>query len=118
MPASPRGSREDLDDLQAAVSERVVQGKSLENPGVARVRVNSSFVGRPADAADRLGELELAVASGLAFRHARARAVDRYDRRPVRNDNVNDLLAFWLSTQATTDLSVSPARPRLRGRTQ
>jgi hypothetical protein len=55
--------------------------------------VNTSSVGRPADAADRLGELELADASSLAVRRAGARAVDRYDGRPVRHDYVNDLPA-------------------------
>ena len=50
-------------------------------------------VGRPADAADRPGELELAIASTLAIGRAGARAIDRYDGRPVRNDPVNDLPA-------------------------
>jgi hypothetical protein len=39
------------------------------------------------------GELELAVAGSLAFGRAAARAVDRYDCRPVRKDKVNDLPA-------------------------
>jgi len=50
-------------------------------------------VGRPADAADRPGELELAVASSMAVERAGARIVDRYDCRPVRHDDVNDLPA-------------------------
>ena len=50
-------------------------------------------VGRPADAADRLGELELAVASSMTVGRVGARAVDRYDCRPVRYDDVNDLPA-------------------------
>ena len=93
VPASPRGSREDLDNLDTIGSEPVEQGKSLEDPGVVRARVNTSFVGCPADTADRLGDQEFAVASRLPFECARARAVDCYNCRPVLSDNVNDLPA-------------------------
>jgi hypothetical protein len=93
MPASPRGSREDLDDLGITVSERVEKIKSLKDPGVVHARVNMSRVGCPADAADCPGELEFAVASGLPVGRVRARAVDGHDGRPVLVDDVNDLPA-------------------------
>jgi len=49
-------SREDLDDLDTADSHRIEESMSLENPGVVvRARLNTSCVGRPAGAADRLG---------------------------------------------------------------
>src|SRR5262249_19045659 len=91
MPASPGGSREDLYYLNAMSREGFEQGKSLEDPGVVGVRVNLSFAGCPADAADRLGELALAVAGGLSFRRAAARAVDRDDCRAMPHGKVNDL---------------------------
>ncbi len=93
MPASPRGGREDLDGLDTARSECAEEGKSLEDPGVVGARVHAPRVGCPADAADRPGELELAVASGLSLGRAGTRAVDRDDGRRIRSDNVNDLLA-------------------------
>ncbi|HXZ75176.1 MAG TPA: hypothetical protein VEH31_30495 [Streptosporangiaceae bacterium] len=73
--------------------EGAEQSKSLEDPGVVGARENTSFVGCPADAADRLGELELAVAGGLSFGRAAAGAVDRDDCRPIVPGKVNDLLA-------------------------
>jgi len=81
MTSTPRGS------------QRIEQSTSLEDPGVICACLNMFCVGRPADAADRLGELELAVASSMAVGREGARAVDRYDCRPVRYDNVNDLPA-------------------------
>ena len=84
VPASPRGSREDLDDLDTARSECVEEGKSLEDPRVVGARVHTSRVGCPADSADRPGELEFALASGLSLGRAGTRAVDRDDRRRIR----------------------------------
>jgi hypothetical protein len=87
-------SREDLDDLNTADSNRIEESMSLENPGVVGARLNTSCVGRPErGAADRLAGLEFAVASTLAFGRAGARAVDRYDCRTVRHDHVNGLPA-------------------------
>jgi len=80
-------------------SERVEQSKSLKDPGVVGARVNTSCVGCPADTADRLGELELAVAGGLSFGRAAARAVDRDDGRPMLTDKVNDLPARQVSLE-------------------
>jgi len=51
------------------------------------------FVGRPADAADRPGELELAIAGGPSPGRATARAVNRDDGRPLLHGKVNDLRA-------------------------
>jgi len=93
VPARPRGSREDLDDLHTTGSEPVEQGESLDDPGVVGARVDMPFIGCPADAAERPGELELANASGLSVGRAQARAVDRDDCRPILQDTVNDLLA-------------------------
>ena len=93
VPASPRGSREDLDDLDTARSECVEESKPLKDPGVVGARMHPYRVGCPADSADRPGELEFALASGLSLGHAGTRAVDRDDRRRIRNDEVNDLLA-------------------------
>jgi len=73
--------------------ERVEQGKSLKDPGVVGAGVNTSCVGCPADATDRPGKLELAVASGPPYGRTAARAVDRDDCRPIHQGNVNDLLA-------------------------
>jgi hypothetical protein len=58
-----------------------------------------SLVGCPADAADRPGELALAVASGPSLGRAGTRAVDRDDRRRIRNDKVNDLLARHMALE-------------------
>lgn len=55
--------------------------------------MHTSRVGCPADSADRPGELEFAFASGLSLGRAGTRAVDRDDRRRIRNDKINDLLA-------------------------
>ncbi len=79
--------------------ERVEQGKSLEDPGIVGARVNTSFVGCPADAADGLGELELAVAGGLSVGRAAARAVDRDGCRPMFTDKVYDLPARQASLE-------------------
>jgi hypothetical protein len=73
--------------------ERVEQSKSLEDPGVVGVRVNTPCVGCPADAADRPGQLEFAVAGGPSVGRAAARAIDRDDCRPIGRGNVNDLFA-------------------------
>ena len=94
VPASPRGSREDLDDLNTARSECAEEGKSLQDPGVVGARVHTSRVGCPADSADRPGELELAFASGPSLGRAGTRAVNRDDRRRIRTDKGNDLLAL------------------------
>jgi hypothetical protein len=90
---SARTSREDLDDLNTARSECAEESKSLEDPGVVGARVHTSRVRCPADSADRPGELELAFASGPSLGRAGTRAVDRDDRRAIRTDKVNDLLA-------------------------
>ena len=58
-------------------SERAEQGNSLEDPSVVGACADASCIGRPADAADFLGELELTVASSLPFRGVGARA-DRW----------------------------------------
>ena len=52
----------------------------------------SSFIRCPADAADRLVELEFAVAGGVPVGCAAAWAVYRDDRRPVLHAKVNHLL--------------------------
>ncbi len=74
-------------------SECVEESKPLKDPGVVGARMHTSRVGCPADSADRPGELEFALASGLSLWRAGTRAVDRDDRRRIRNDEVNDLLA-------------------------
>ena len=73
--------------------ERLEQGKSLDDPSVVGARVNTSFVGCPADAADRPGELEFAITRGLSCGRAAARAVDRGDCWPILRGKVNDLRA-------------------------
>src|ERR1700735_1504716 len=73
--------------------ERVKQGKSLEDPGVVGARVNMPCVGGPADAADRPGQLEFAVAGGPPLGRAAARAVNRDDSRPILHGKINDLRA-------------------------
>lgn len=93
VPASPRGSGKDLDDLDTAPGECVEEGKPLDDPGVVGARVHTAHIGRPADAADRLSELELAFASSLSCRRAGTRAIDGGDPRRIRYDKVNDLLA-------------------------
>ena len=47
----------------------------------------------PAYAADRLGELKLAVASSMSLGRPRTGAIDGDDRRRIRHDHVNNLLA-------------------------
>jgi hypothetical protein len=80
-------------------SERLEQSKSLKDPGVVGARVNTSCVGCPADTADRLGELKLAITGGLSFGREAARAVDRDDCRPMLTDTVNDLPARQVSLE-------------------
>lgn len=61
--------------------------------------MNTSFARCPADAADRPGELELALASGLPAGRAQARTADRDDCRPVLCGKVNDLLACQVALE-------------------
>jgi hypothetical protein len=65
VPASPRGSREDLDGIDIMRSQLGEQGSSLKDPGVVRACADMPLVGRPADTADCPGELAFTPASGL-----------------------------------------------------
>jgi hypothetical protein len=91
VPASPRGSWEDFDGHDAIGGERIEQSTPLEDPGVVGACVKPSFIRCPADAADRPGELALAVAGGLSVGCAAARAVYRDDRRPALHEKANNL---------------------------
>jgi hypothetical protein len=70
----------------------VEEGKPLDDPGVVGARMHTAHIGCPADAADRLSELELAFASSLSLGRAGTRAIDGGDPRRIRHDKVNDLL--------------------------
>lgn len=52
VPASPRGSRKNLDDLGTMRSKRAEQGNSLKDPSVVGASADTSCIGRPADAED------------------------------------------------------------------
>lgn len=63
VPASPRGSGEDLDHLDIARDEGAEQNPPLDDPGIVGACQQTALIRCPADAADRPGELELALAS-------------------------------------------------------
>ena len=92
VPASPRGGWEDLDDLHTADLKCAVQLKPVFDPLVVGIASNSRFVGRPADAADFVVDAVLAGTSLLALRRAASWAVDRDDGRPLRLDELDNLL--------------------------
>src|ERR1700730_10930062 len=93
VPASPRGSGEDLDHLDTAHCKGLEEGKPLDDPGVVGAGLHMALIRCPADAADRVSELALALASRLSPRRAGTKAIDGGDPRRIGHDKVNDLLA-------------------------
>ena len=103
--AGPRGGGEDL-DASNVVTRRVLwrEEKSLDDPGVVGgSRTHGSRRGASSGAADRFGKLDARRHEWPAPQKRRSiAAVDRHDRRTLRLDKLDDLLAVQASHDART----------------